>query len=334
MIEINGEYGSGSGTIIRLAMALSCITKKPFKIKKIRAKRCEPGLSEQHLQVVNSITELCNGKVRGNKLHSKELEFYPGKELKNKLKVKIETSGSIGLLLQAVMLPCFFSENNKTEIEIIGGGSLGKWSPNLLYTREVFLPIIEKMGFSVNLKIEKHGFYPKGGANVKIIVNKNKNVKSLKINERGKLLKIKSISLVSKKLKDKKVCERMNEYVKNNLDYENIELVNEYVDTLSVGGGILIIAYFENTIIGWDALIDKNKKSEDVSKEAVDGFLKQINSKNVFDEYLSDQILPYMAFCKEKSFFIGKINDHVETNIWLLKKFLDVKFKNGLIERN
>ena len=191
MLQIDGSHGSGSGTIIRLAMALSVITKKPFKITNIRAKRCNPGLQEQHLQVVNSINELCNGKVIGNKLHSREIEFYPKDNVKNNLKVRVGTAGSIGLLLQAVMLPCFFSENKKTRIEITGGGTLGKFAPNLLYTKEVFLPLIRRMGFNAEIEIIKHGFYPKGGADVKAVIYKSENIQPLNLVKRGELSSIK-----------------------------------------------------------------------------------------------------------------------------------------------
>ncbi len=335
MLEIDGSFGSGSGTIIRLAMALSQIAKKPFRITNIRAKRCNPGLQEQHLQVVNSITELCNGKIKGNFLHSNEIEFYPGKNIKDNIKIDIRTSGSIGLLLQAIMLPCFFSGNKKTKIEITGGGTLGKFSPNLLYTKEVFLPLIKKMGFNAEIEIIKHGFYPKGGSDVKTVIYKNKDIKDLNILEKGKLLSIKSIALVSSDLREKEVAERMNSYARRILkDKYNVKIsvFNEYAQTLSSGVGLLLIANFENTILAWDALGERGKRSEDVAKEAVNGLIKQIDSEATLDEYMSDQILPYLAFCKEKcSFKISKLTEHIETNIWLLEKFLDKKFK---IENN
>ena len=337
MLQIDGSFGSGSGTIIRLAMALSSITKIPFKITNVRAKRCNPGLQEQHLQVVNSINELCNGEVKGNFLHSNEIEFYPGNNIKDNIKIDIRTSGSIGLLLQSVMLPCFFLGHKKTKIEITGGGTLGKFSPNLLYTKDVFLPIIKKMGFDADIDIVKHGFYPKGGADVISAIYKNEDVKGLNIFERGKLLSIKSIALVSSDLREKEVAERMNSYAGRILkDKYNVKIsvFNEYTQTLSTGVGLLLIANFENTILAWDALGEKNKRSEDVAKEAVVGLIKQIESNCTLDEYMSDQILPYLAFSKEKcSFKFPELTEHIETNIWLLEKFLNkkLKIKNNLV---
>ncbi|MBA3043917.1 RNA 3'-phosphate cyclase, partial [archaeon] len=49
----------------------------------------------------------------------------------------------------------------------------------------------------------------------------------------------------------------------------------------------------------------------------------------------SDQVLPYLALAKDKSVFLTrKISMHAETNMTLIKKFVDVKFdvkeENGL----
>lgn len=340
MLRIDGSHGSGSGTIIRLAMSLSMMTKKPFKINNIRAKRCNPGLQEQHLQVVNSISELCNGKAIGNKLHSKEIEFHPGDEIRPDIKIKINTAGSIGLVLQAIMLPSFFSEHKKTEIEISGGGTLGKFAPNLLYTKEVFLPIIRKIGFDAEIEILKHGFYPRGGADIIARVHKNKIIKSLDIEERGKLSSIRVISLASSDLRKKEVCERMSSYAKKILkERYNVEIktTDIYADTLSTGAGLLLIADFENTLIASDSLGERGKTCEKVAEEAVNSLTKQLSSNCTLDEYMSDQILSYLALCRDKCFFrICEPTEHIETNIWLLEKFLDVKFsiENRVVKKN
>jgi RNA 3'-terminal phosphate cyclase (ATP)/RNA 3'-terminal phosphate cyclase (GTP) len=42
---------------------------------------------------------------------------------------------------------------------------------------------------------------------------------------------------------------------------------------------------------------------------------------------MTDQVLPYLALAKDKSVFLTrKISMHAETNMSLIKKFVDVKF--------
>ena len=52
MIEIDGAKKSGSGTILRLSVALSAILGEPLHIFNIRKKRSQPGLRPQHLEAV------------------------------------------------------------------------------------------------------------------------------------------------------------------------------------------------------------------------------------------------------------------------------------------
>ena len=156
LILIDGSQAGGQ--LVRTACAMSAITRKPFKIINIRGARSPPGLKVQHMEGIKSIVELCNAETKGLELNSKELEFYP-KELEAKdLKIKISTAGSIGLVLQAVLLVT--SQLNKSiKIEIDGGATWGKWAPPVLYLEKVLFQLI---GEDSKIKILRNGFYLKG----------------------------------------------------------------------------------------------------------------------------------------------------------------------------
>ncbi len=77
MIEIDGSQKSGSGTILRLSIALAAITQQPLHITNIRQNRPQPGLKHQHLEAVLTAAKLCNAKVQGATLGSRELWFTP-----------------------------------------------------------------------------------------------------------------------------------------------------------------------------------------------------------------------------------------------------------------
>ncbi|MBI2672563.1 hypothetical protein HYX16_06535 [Candidatus Woesearchaeota archaeon] len=44
------------------------------------------------------------------------------------------------------------------------------------------------------------------------------------------------------------------------------------------------------------------------------------------DKYLGDQILPFLALGKG-AIKVSEITDHIKSNIYVIEKFLDVKFK-------
>ena len=63
-VEINGGHGEGGGQIIRSAITLSCITKKPVHIVNIRKNRKVSGLKPQHINSYQNFTK--NFKCRSN----------------------------------------------------------------------------------------------------------------------------------------------------------------------------------------------------------------------------------------------------------------------------
>lgn len=329
-LEIDGSYGSGSGTIIRLAAALSTITKKPIRVKNIRAKRCTQGLAIQHLHALQSIAELCNATLKGDFLHSKEIEFYPGEIQKTKLKIDLETSASIGLVLYPIILASSLSKEH-LEIEIKGGGTLGKFSPNLLYTENILLPTLRKINIKAKLEIKKHGFYPKGGADIIFYKEPSKEIYPLKLEKREQIKQINCISIASADLKKAEVAERQFSEAKKLLsEYTPVPFKTQanYYETYSTGSGILLWADYNNCLIASDALGERGKKSEQVGSEAAQSLISQLKTDATVDEFLSDQILPFLALSKESSIIkIPKLTEHVQTNIWLIKQFLNTEFK-------
>ena len=78
MIEIDGSQYSGSGTIVRQAVAFSALTGQPVPIVHARTRRPKPGLRHQHIRVVQAIGELVHGTAEGLSPGSQEIIFRPG----------------------------------------------------------------------------------------------------------------------------------------------------------------------------------------------------------------------------------------------------------------
>jgi len=360
MIEIDGAIGEGGGQILRTACALSAVTKKPCHVFNIRHGRPKPGLMPQHLLGIQALSQLCNGRLEGNYLNSEEIKFYP-EEIKAKdIHVKIETAGSITLVLKTLIPPALFTRTiAKGEEETLvsspapepvkiifdGGATDTFFSPTIDYFQYVFLKFLDcnppttsslslrarapRMGGKVEINILKRGYYPEGGAKVEATIYPSK-LKSLDLTERGKLQKILLISGASEFLKDKKVAERQSAGVREILGKLKLPIEEkvEYYQTQCPGSQICLVAEFENTVMGTDNLGKLGKRAEDVGKEAALELLKEQKSRACLDKHLADQILPYLALAPGKNqVTVSEVTNHCKTNIWVIEKFLEGKFE-------
>jgi RNA 3'-phosphate cyclase len=331
MIEIDGSQKSGSGTILRLSIALAAITKQPLHITNIRQNRPQPGLKPQHLEAVLTAGRLCNAKVEGAKLGSRELRFTPREIEGGNIEALIETAGSIPMLLQAVLPICLIAEN-PVHLHVAKGGTDTIHAPTINYLRYVFLPSLKQMGIDAEITVQKYGYYPKGMGEATMTVKPNSNLKPIKLESFGKFTALKGVSVCTF-LSDKRVAERQAKTAKtcfSHIGYEaDIQVVNDQSNPIQKGSSIVLWAETNTgAIVGADAIGELRKMSEAVGKEAAEKLADELAVKPTVDVHLADMLIPYMALAESKSVFLTrKISEHIESNVWLIEKMLNVKFK-------
>ena len=334
MIEIDGSYKEGGGQIIITASGLSALTGESFRIFNIRSGRENPGLEEHHFQAIKAIKKLCNAEVKGLELGSTELEFKPGKITKKQLSIDIRTAGSTALVLQALLIPAV---KHSLRIDINGGATFNLWAPSIPYLQNILCFILGSFGYDVNIRIDRHGFYPKGGARVFAQTKEAKELLAVNLEKQGKLIGISGTSYASEQLKKGQVAERQkNSAIKLLSELEcPIYIDVNYVNSICPGSGIFLKADFENCVLGYDVVGEKGKYSEKVGEETAKGLINEIESGATLDKFMTDQILPYMALTDHDSKVrVMEVTNHAQTNIWLIEKFLPVKFevKENIIE--
>ena len=85
-------------------------------------------------------------------------------------------------------------------------------------------------------------------------------------------------------------------------------------------------AHYDNTVLSATVFGERGKAAEIVGEEAAVNLMKQINSNACLDEHMADQILLYMALAGG-SVSVADITNHCKTNMWVIEKFLPVKFE-------
>ncbi len=330
MIEIDGSQKSGSGTILRLSIAIAAIKGQPLHITNIRQSRPQPGLKHQHLESVLTAAKLCNAKVEGAKLGSRELTFTPGEIRGGNVEALIETAGSIPMLFLSTLPICVFAKA-PVHLHVAKGGIDTTHAPTINYLRNVLLPTLAKMGVEAEITVQKYGYYPKGMGEATMTVKPNSNLKPFALESFGKLKSVKGVSVCTF-LADRQVAERQAKAARDFLAQSgykaDIQIVNDQSNPIQKGSSIALWAETDTgVIVGADSIGELRKMAEAVGKEAAQKLLAELHVQATVDEFLADMLIPYMALVDGKSAFLTRtMSEHIESNVWLMEKMLNVKF--------
>ncbi len=325
MIELDGSFGEGGGQILRTALVLSAITRKPFHIINIRANRSNPGLRAQHLTAIRACAEICNAQVSNTRIHSKEITFIPGPISSGKYKFDIGTAGSIPLLLETI-LPVLVFGYGTSRIELFGGTDV-PFSPSMDYVSHVLCDFLQRLGINTHIHILRYGFYPKGQGHVKVLIYPWIKRYSLHLQKNGKLKIIDTISRASSNLKTKDTARRLlygfKEVINKKIGDEEIS----YENTACSGFSFHAHAHYQYTKLGTCEIGTKNFSPEHIGRKAAHKLLEEMKSSATLDRYMADQLLIFLAITGG-SFKISKQTSHFNTNKYIIQKFLNTKIIN------
>jgi RNA 3'-terminal phosphate cyclase (ATP) len=185
VIEIDGAAGEGGGQVLRTALALSLLTRKPFRIVNIRAKRNKPGLLRQHMTAVEAATRVGDAAVEGVALGAAALTFVPKTLRGGAYSFAIGTAGSTMLVLQTVLLPLALAPEPSTiDLE---GGTHNPAAPPFEFIDQAYLPLLRRMGAEISIELLRPGFYPAGGGRIRVSVTPAAQLGRLDLEQRGEI---------------------------------------------------------------------------------------------------------------------------------------------------
>jgi RNA 3'-terminal phosphate cyclase (ATP) len=325
MLEIDGSFGEGGGQVLRTALGLSCLLNKPFRIFNIRIKRKKPGLMPQHLMGIRALKLISNARVKGDVKGSTELIFEPEEVKAGDYLFDIGTAGSTSLLLQTIILPLIFAKR-RSSLSLKGGTHV-PFSPPFHYISEVFIPILKKLGISIETKIESYGFYPKGGGKVRVEIIPSGKIKGMRFLEREEIKKLRGISGVGNL--PLSIAERQKDAALKVLASEGLKAEIETLSVLTPGQGTFMFlgAETDYCLAGFSSLGERGKRAELVGEEVAKNFLSYYSTSACLDHHMADQIVLYLAIAQEESSLTtSEISNHLLTNLWAIDKFLGIRY--------
>lgn len=322
MITIDGSQGEGGGQILRTSLALSLVTRQPFKIVNIRAGRKKPGLMRQHLTAVQAATQVGNADVMGASIGSQELTFIPKEINGGKYHFAIGTAGSVTLVLQTI-LPALIFADQSSEL-VLEGGTHNPFAPPWDFLSKSFLPVLNKMGVCIETDLERYGFYPAGGGKFTCRINPVTKLTGFDCNLRWDIKKLTTRAVIANLPESigHRECKVISEML--NLQRENVKV--EVVRGSSGPGNIVIIEIGSEQITEIITEFGEHGVSaEKVAANAANEAREYLASDVPVGVHLADQLMIPFALAKSGCYTTMPLSQHSQTNLKVISCFIDSK---------
>ena len=337
MIEIDGAQKSGSGTLVRFAVALCSLTNQPMRMVRIREKRDKPGLRPQHLRAVEACARLSSGRLEGAEIGSRELIYYPGNSIGGGVfEWDIGTAGST-TMMAFTLIPLALFARGRSHFTI-RGGLFQDFAPSALHMEKVLLPFLRQMGARVDMKITRPGYTPKGNGELGVSVEPAEApLKPFEKTQRGQIRRIQGVSLASHLAREavaRRMAERSRELLGREGCNPEIEIIE---DSTAVQKGAALLLWAESECgcrLGFDMAGKLGRSSESIAQGVVSGLLGDIASGATVDRFAADQLILFAGLAAGRSrYIVPRLTGHIESNLWLVEKILGARteFKQNLI---
>ena len=326
MIEIDGTQKSGSGTLVRVAVALCSLLDRPMRMFRIREGREKPGLRPQHLLAVKACARLTAGRVEGAEVGSREIFYHPGGKLEaGGFNWDIGTAGSATMLALA-LLPMALFARRQSRINI-RGGLFQDNAPTAFHLQKVLQPLLSLMGAKIDVRVIRPGYVPKGNGELELLVDPvNSPLRPFEKMERGEIVRIEGMAMASH-LATRSVALRMAARSRELLAEKGFDPRIEVVEDGSAvqeGAALLLRAESaEGCLLGFDCAGKRGRSSESIAEKVVAGLLSDWETGAVVDRFAADQLIPFAGLAQGRSRFIVPCRtDHIESGLWLIEKIL------------
>jgi RNA 3'-terminal phosphate cyclase (ATP) len=321
MVVIDGSHGEGGGQIIRTSLALSLVTGESFRVEHVRANRERPGLRQQHLTAVNAAAEIGHAQVEGAAVGSTEFTFRPGKVMPGNYTFNIGTAGSATLVLQTMLPPLMIASRPSTlRIE---GGTHNVHAPPYDFIERTFIPMVSRIGPQFLIVLGRYGFYPPGGGYFDVMIEPCSTLRRLDVLERGKIIDQRATALVVNL--PASMAERELAVIKEKMGWSGEQLYAEVSENAySRGTAVMVEIESEYVTELCSRVGERGVRAEVIAENAADDALRYLKTEAPVGEHLADQLLVPLSVARGGSFATGPLSLHTQTNIDVIRKFVDV----------
>ncbi len=308
---VDGSGGEGGGQIFRTTLTLAMCLGKAVRIENIRAGRSKPGLLRQHLTCLRAAQTICDAEVTGDLLGSKVVTFVPGKVKAGNYRFSVGSAGSTTLVFQTVLLP-LLQAGGKSEL-LLEGGTHNGMAPSYEFIQKCFVPLMAKLGYCIEIELDRYGFYPAGGGAWRARIYPSDDIKNLKLLEAGKINQ-RSALAISAHI-PKHVCNRELKRVSKYDGWSEVKLETRLVRSSGPGNILSLTLEMDHVHAVFEALGEHGVKAERVAEKAYSQVKRYLEAAVPVCEYLADQLVLPLALGRGGHFRTLKPSQHLLTNI-------------------
>lgn len=318
MIEIDGSQGEGGGQIVRNACALSLVTGQPFRITNVRGKRSKPGLMRQHVTAIEAALAIGGAHAEGVAVGSSAITFTPGRVTPGKYHFAVGTAGSTSLVFQTLLMPLLLADASSRLV--LEGGTHNMMAPPFEFIAKAFVPIVRRMGGAIDVRLIRHGFYPRGGGRIEVDIQPG-TLSPIDCLARGALQSVSATALFAALPFD--IAERELKTARKFLpDWpDDAFAVRQLPEDQGPGNALLLEAVFEEAteiVTGFGQL---GVSAESLAKTAAHRMAGFLATDAFAGPYLADQLLLPFALAEGGSFTTVKLSQHSLTAADIIERF-------------
>jgi RNA 3'-terminal phosphate cyclase (ATP) len=318
ILQLDGSQGEGGGQILRSALALSVLLRRPMRLSRIRAGRSKPGLMRQHLACVLAAKQLSAADVQGAELGSTELTFKPHTLMGGTHMFRIGGAGSTMLVLQTV-LPMLLRAPDAARIGV-DGGTHNPLAPSADFLQQCFLPQLVRMGARVQLEVQQPGFHPAGGGKVLMQVQPSV-LQPLSLTARGESMGVRASAMIAGL--PTHIAERELNAVANAFHLRHAEQrqLLELSGRSGCANVLSVSAHFAHVSECVTVHGERGLRAESVAAKAVKELKRYLAHTAAVGEHLADQLLLPCWLAGSGEFTTGEPSPHLLTNAKVLEAF-------------
>jgi RNA 3'-terminal phosphate cyclase (ATP) len=353
-IHLEGTTLEGGGQLLRIAVGLSSLLKKPAHITNIRGKRSGGGgLKAQHLTSILWLGQASDARISGAGLKSKEITFTPHSRPSihpdiraGHVSISQSTPGSLTLVLQAILPYLLFSgARNPIQLRITGGTNVSN-SPSVDYIEQVLIPMLSLIGIPhIDAKCHSRGWSTGRtclGSATFTLTPLSTALPAFQLADRGPITSIHATIIApldtEREFRDNLdvMFEKRHERFFHDTPNTRIHVAFHPSHHEKRYYLLLVATSSTGLKLGRDWLYDGGVRAgktaqivPSIVRKVSDDLLAEIAHGGCVDEWMADQLVVYQALAKGTSLVNGGKGErslHAETAMWVAEKVAGVSF--------